>query len=401
MRKNKVFVTIYGLTSQLHVNLVGRLNGSEIFALLYLPFINIGSLLKSNNALKKIVILLTILLIAQIFSDIYNQSTPENYLRGWAVILFSIISILFLTHHFERDPQAIVYYLFSLFIVKLFFGSEALDFTIIEENSNFFKTRFVEFLNYGTLIISYYLFKSKRLKFTYIIIATYALICIILDARSNGIILLITTLIIFIKASKIKLTKVKLVFFLTILIPVFYMLYIVYVNNVISGEISGKNSQDQINKMSNPYNPFELLYYGRSDAVIAIHAIAEKPLLGHGSWAQDPFEKYAALREELFQTVFHSSGFIPAHSIILSSWLYSGIIGFFALLYVYSILIKKSFNMIKHSLNEFTPIIVFISIEMIWNMLFSPYGHLRTSFPFLVATLIVLNNTSPLNKLKN
>ena len=42
--------------------------------------------------------------------------------------------------------------------------------------------------------------------------------------------------------------------------------------------------------------------------------------------------------------------------------------------------------------SEYLPVIVALSIEMMWHFLFSPFGTIRTTFPIIVALLIVMNS---------
>jgi O-antigen ligase len=181
------------------------------------------------------------------------------------------------------------------------------------------------------------------------------------------------------------------VFMLSILVSaVFYLGYIYYVNKVLNNDIRSSAST-QIRQMSNPYNPFELLYYGRNDAVIAIYAIADKPLLGFGSWAKDKNGKYSKIQGQLLESVtIKEKEYIPNHSLLLGTWLFSGIFGFLGICYVLTYLFKEFIKIYNNKIiSPILPVLTVLTIDMCWAMFFSPYGLLRTTFPVFAALIIV------------
>ncbi len=101
-------------------------------------------------------------------------------------------------------------------------------------------------------------------------------------------------------------------------------------------------------------------------------------------------------------------GYIPAHSILLTAWLWSGIIGFIAALLLYLLLIKLFLFVYKNEKRIYLLIIVTpLFVEMVWNFLFSPFGHLRETIPQIAAILIVcskdiylINNQNKFKRIK-
>lgn len=388
--KNKYALFFYGIVSRVYLQIVGRLVLSEVIALLNFRFKNLLYLLRKYPAFKYISVCYIILLISQVFSDIYNNTVPNDYLRGISVIIFSYISTVFFLKYIDKNYNSIIFYLISVFIVRLFFGEEDLDINIIAERSNFFKQRFVGFLNVGVMLIAYFLYKKKQRKIVTFLFFIYAILCIVLDARSNGLIFLISALIIFIKNRNIKLNKSKVIFILFLSVTFLYVGYVYYINKVLNNEIGGSNSKTQIAKMSNPYNPFELLYYGRLDTYIAVEAIKEKPIMGYGSWAVDKGGKYRALVELISgNEVTNNRSFIPSHSIILGAWLYAGFLGFLAIFLMFKKLFGLYYNIFTSKINmEIMPIITVLTADMLWASIFSPFGQLRTSFPIFASLII-------------
>jgi O-antigen ligase len=214
----------------------------------------------------------------------------------------------------------------------------------------------------------------------------------IMDARSNGLIFIISSFILYLKTTKIKFTRARILSFSLASIIILYTGYVFYVNQVLNNNLGGTNARTQLSLASNPYNPFELLYYGRSQVFISLEAISERPILGYGSWAKDRTGEFARFSAQLSNINYipNDRYWIPSHSLILTTWLYSGIIGFLALVYLLFNLMKQAFITLKNrEMNTLTPILTILTIDMIWNMFFSPFGLLRTSFPIFAALVIV------------
>lgn len=391
---SKFKIILLGLLSTTSITLVGQLFLSELFSLINFPFIKPLRLIKSYNLLYTTIICMAGLLFSQIISDIYNNSEPLDYLRTWAVLLFSILSTIYFVHLLSRSNKSIIYYFFALFFIKLIFGEGDLNISFQSQDTNYFKVRFVGFLNAAILLILFFLFTKKKVKSAIWIIILFSLICFILDARSNGLIYFISGSILIVKVTNARISKSKIIVSFILVSIVFYSGYTYYVNQVLHHGFGGLNSQNQLAKIDNPYNPFELLIQGRQELYSTTIGITEKPLLGHGSWAKDPGLKYAKLLAEFTDSDFlYSRGFIPTHSILLTSWLWSGVSGFLFLLFLFRKLLKSFLRFIKYSNsnNPIMPILVVLTVEMTWHFLFSPYGQLRIAFPLWASLIIVFS----------
>ena len=172
-----------------------------------------------------------------------------------------------------------------------------------------------------------------------------------------------------------------------------YILYTNYVSQVLSKNFGGNHSLSQLTKVANPYNPFEVLYSGRIGLAIAGYAIKDKPLLGHGSWAQDKDAKYSRITSVLTGGKLKIKKIIPSHSIIIGAWLNMGIFGFIISLYLFYTFVKLFFRVyLRIANNKYLPIIIILSVEMMWHFLFSPFGQIKNTFPIIVSLLIIMNS---------
>lgn len=391
MNKNKLFLFTFAATTRFYVNLVGSLMLAEILAFITLPFINIKQLLKQYKQLRVIIGGLTFLLVAQMVSDLMNQSAPADFLRGWAVIIFAIISTIYLVNYLYKNPNNVIYYLFALFLVRLIFGEGELDMSLTETDTNYFKIRFMGFLNPMVMLISYFLFSKSKKRSASLVFIIYGLFCISMDARSNSLIFLISGLLLYLKVARIKITRIKIIFFGILLSVILYAGYVFYVNQVLYNNFGGTNARTQLYAISNPYNPFELLMRGRGEFLVLFQAGMDKPLFGHGSWGKDPGGKYARLSALLADTsIISDKNYIHAHSIIMGYWAYAGIFGLVAISFLFYKTIIIFLKIYKTStLNTLHVILFPLSLGMFWSFLFSPIGHMRIEFPLFASLLII------------
>jgi O-antigen ligase len=301
-----------------------------------------------------------------------------------------MFSTVFLVKNLSGNSNAVVYYLFAILVINLFFGEGDIDLSIWQENTNYFKARLVGFLNPAVILTGCYLFKIEQKKMVPVIFILYSVICFIFDARSNGLVFFISSALLYIKTSNIRLSGIKIVGLIFVLLTLSYTAYIFYVDQVLNHGLGGTNSKQQLGAATNPYNPFELLYYGRTDFFVLIEAIADKPFFGHGSWGKDPSSQYtnAAL---LGTGDFGDSapGYIKAHSVFLGTWAYAGFVGFIATLYMYVFVFKLIIKVYRSKLNSiYLPLLIVTSVEMLWAYFFSPIQVLRISFPFFAAVAL-------------
>jgi O-antigen ligase len=125
---------------------------------------------------------------------------------------------------------------------------------------------------------------------------------------------------------------------------------------------------------------YGLLLGGRNEIYASSQAIIDSPILGHGSWAKD--RKYVLILLELRRAGYQiednilKSDLIPTHSHFFGAWVEAGIMGalFWAWVLLLVVRIVTSLYLVRDPL---VPLIVFLAINMLWDVLFSPYGHDR------------------------
>ena len=89
------------------INFIGNLFISEIISLILLPFISIKELFEKHKELVFVLKYLLYILIAQVLSDYVNTSSSSDFFRGWALFVFSGISVLSLTYLGSKDEKSL------------------------------------------------------------------------------------------------------------------------------------------------------------------------------------------------------------------------------------------------------------------------------------------------------
>jgi hypothetical protein len=129
-----------------------------------------------------------------------------------------------------------------------------------------------------------------------------------------------------------------------------------------------------------------LISNGRPEIFVSYRAVADSPLLGHGSWAKDP--KY--LQMQLGRGVHPSAasleqGLIPTHSYLMGAWVEAGLLGVPIWLWTLALAIGVVTRFYRYD-DRLVPLVAFGAFALVWNVFFSPYG----SFERLIAPYYVL-----------
>jgi hypothetical protein len=121
-----------------------------------------------------------------------------------------------------------------------------------------------------------------------------------------------------------------------------------------------------------------VLIGGRSEVLVSSQAIIDSPVLGHGSWARDP--AYAELLNGRLGSLGYEIGatssdvtLIPAHSYLMQSWVWAGLLGGVFWLAIFGIAVWLLGNLYAFRV-DLAPVLVFSTMLLLWNIAFSPYG---------------------------
>ncbi len=391
----------FSLLSGITFNFIGTMRVNEILTIMDLLWVKKQiNILKKIPILKKICLLLVFILVCQVFSDMINESKFENFSRGWANIIFSILQICFISYYLALQQKNVLFFFIGDLIKNVIFINSSEGYSL--ETMGFFKFSLAPILNDLIIVLSLSVLSYKgRRKILLFLMFSLGIFYIIFDYRSNGTFWLIST-VLTIYMDKIK--KVKGRWFI-ILIPFILvlsqMIYVIYIDMVMSEKIGNKHTKSQLEKVEDKYSIIDLLFHGRAETIVALEAIKEKPIWGHGSWASDKNGYYTYLlyklhdSEDKFQKGYmqnNRESIIPSHSILLGLWMNAGVLAFILCLYIFFIVIKSFIDFFKiDNLKSYyvAPMVIYIYVSLIWAMLFSPVQHLRQTFPVMISLIFV------------
>ncbi|MEC7760319.1 MAG: hypothetical protein VX874_00225 [Pseudomonadota bacterium] len=383
IRRSDLLGFAYGALGTVFIQVGGQLYGSELLALTLIILVGPLTIIRATPALNSILAGYAILMVGLAFADLANGSRTSDAIRGAANVLFAAANLFFLTHVFQRSTRAILFVLLGQSLSHVI-GADATQEFLTLENSNDFKARIVPVLTPLVLIASYRLMRIKPALAITALFST-GLLYLLLEARSKGVVLMGGTAIVLLYRARFK--RGQKVFVVAAGLALVYGLYVIYVNDVLSTP-SSANSYMQLSRASNPYNPFSLLAEGRSESIVALAAIEEHPIVGRGSWARDLTGKYNALFAQLKgQSVIYQSPFIVSHSVILTAWMWGGLLGLAGIMIVWWSIFRKGLRLIVTP-SPYQLIIAVLFVDFVWHSIFSPFGHIRTSFPVIGAFII-------------
>ncbi len=408
MKISSLLSFLYGFLLNFKLSLVGQLGGNEILSLLsFLRISKICRLFKFCQELKKINILYLVFFLAQVLSDVYNNTSSTNMLRGSANILMAIICTNFIFYQFFNRTKNVLFYLIGYIFTSLFFKDITQD-QVDLEKMGFFKFTLVPVLNSIILICSYYMIINNKAKLLYFLIIFYILFNLAFDSRSNAVFFLFVMIIYHLRFSLLKIQLKNILPYLAIFTLLFQFIYSIYVYTVLKGDLGNEHSQVQLQRLDNPYNPLNLLLTGRSETYAGVIAALDRPFLGHGSWAEDNsgkyyFYVYLLHNDEDKFINFEGARVIPSHSVLIGSWVHSGLIGLICIIFLIIFFYINFFRLLKDKRfvdSAYYIIFVFYGINFIWTVLFSPLSHIKQTLPIFIGFTFAIGLKYRLNKRK-
>jgi hypothetical protein len=380
------------------VNLIGTFRLGELLVLVLYPFY-MKQILKAlrNREVLAIVGLGVLWFISQGLSDLYNATTMKNSLRGMGSIFLTLTTFLFFCGLYSRNPSQHLGTLLGacaggVLSAGLLYRFDGNNPGYAENIWDFYVSGWA----HPAFALFAFLFYRSHPWMVFPVGIAYGLVANMYGGRSDGLVVLISTLFFFYLWIQITHSRGDLrysmrsglVICALLLLPLF-SLYVIYAQ---SGAL-GKAAKMQIDLAKNPYNPVEVLLLARNESVIALDAIYEKPILGHGSWANPGHlrrlyllkmrEIYgASAPKKLIQDI------LPVHSVLLGAWVFGGLAGFVFWVYVIFRTFHLSNQLLLTGSIGMTAIAVVYVPYFCWHVLFSPNAFARFSWPMSMAFII-------------
>jgi hypothetical protein len=150
---------------------------------------------------------------------------------------------------------------------------------------------------------------------------------------------------------------------------------------------------------------YGVLVGGRPETLVAIQAIRDSPIIGHGSFPYGP--KYLQLKQDIQYEHGYSDTdepeevefeVIPTHSHLTLAWVESGILGGICWIYIMVLTLRAVFRLII-SRPHLAPLYSYLLVSFLWDILYSPFGSVNriwAAFYILLSYHILkVSNTEP------
>lgn len=387
----------------LQLDVIGHLYLTDLLLAVALPFLVLNRGHQLRAPLPRTAIRLFLLwLMAQVVTDLIRASTVVDFGRGWAMIAFSLTSFCSIYLLIEGRPSRI-----ALFAAGAALG--ALLSSLVTPSAYALQDPWKFGYGIGTTTIIALLAAWPRKGPTRPRVGSAALLLgasglnLILGFRSLGAVTFIAALFVAVVALRRPgrdearpLTVTTLVVAVLLAALGAWAALQVYSHAAESGWLGAEAKAKYEMQAVGSYG---LLLGGRSESLVSTRAIADSPLIGHGSWAKDCY--YSSLYLELRRDAGYFPGeenqqcLIPAHSYLLGSWVQAGVLGSVIWVWVL-ILAMRSMAVVYARRSRAAPFVAFVALLVIWNTLFSPYaGDARFMVPFYLVVVMSVIEWKP------
>lgn len=406
---------LIGALAGIQIRLLGMISLAE-FVIVPIVFFLMPRLnfYMKNKYFKQLLALAIIWLASAILSDLFNQSSFENMLKGIGCVTLLIISLIFaywlLYDNIDRLKYFLIGYALSNLVRLFIFPSGSLENMLqqamlgdnLREFYEIWFTYYIYPLILAIVLVFYYKHRIAIIIFI-LLIGIYALFAL---SRSLFLIHTIVFILLVFVGKNVKLNKFDYLRNHLWKCCILFLISLIVVKVFYEYSASkGLLGETAYNKYIEQKETSEIgLLSGRKEFFIALYAIKDSPIWGFGSYALDKKEYGKKFLLEYdpknnYISEFNSDSIIPTHSYIMAAWVYHGILG--AIFWGYIIYILLLF-FIKYSLcNKKIVAYVFLMIfTFLWDIFFSPGWGNRVYVALQISlVLICLKNKGVNNKL--
>jgi hypothetical protein len=388
---------IIPMTVAVQFNVAGGLFLTElllpIFAISHFFF---GKTNNSNHKYINVTIVACLIYLASLMlSDIWNQSSFDQYSRGWSRIISFLSNLISLYILANNHRIRILLMAVGFAIGRIWLSFDVFDGYVIPWKLGLAKPTTLMLI---VLCATLPFLRSPRNLVSPLLIIALGLINIISDFRSLGGVLILTGTLLTVSAllgpQNLRARPRQFRSMLTIIVilggaaALAKSFYSYSAHNEWLSERAHNKFEAQAQRSQLP-----LLIAGRNELLVSLEAIFDAPILGHGSWPENPYyaDRLAILRYQynLYDRIGPAENdLIPTHSHILGSWVEAGIAGagFWALILSFA---GRALSLSLRGHSQMRPLYIYSAILLIWDILFSPFaGFRRLESAFLIVVLL-------------
>lgn len=386
------FAFVVPILLAVHFGVGGQLFLSEVVLLLALPFLFDDARRRGVKRISPVAVTLAVLwMFSLILTDVYRGTPFEDYSRGWSKVAFLVLNFAAISLLIDGRWRRV-----TLFAIGLAIG-EVLQFYLepsIYAAGNPWKFGLGPPVTLAGALLASRPAVYRRPVLAAGIFLALGVVNLKLGFRSLGGVCLLSGFIVVLAARSAHLLRIdrrglRTLTVLGLSVLVAFVVVDIYGYTARHGLLGGQVLQ----KYETEQSSLGILS-GRPEIIVAARAIRDSPIIGHGSWAKDP--KYVAdLQAELHKagyrgsTVPRSPDLIPTHSHLFGAWVEAGILG--ALFWLWMLALAINLLPRVHRLaGGFPPLVAFLAVSFLWDVLFSPFGAERRLVMAFYLTVFLL-----------
>ncbi len=381
-KSEDLLAALLGLGMAFELRWIGRLLISEIAIVVLFPFYfcRYGRLLRDKRA-AALLALGALWLWGQMMTDIIRQTASGDYTRGWARITFFLAEFSFLIMLTRGNVRRLL--LLHACMAAYYLGSGFSDPLATQ-------WKFIWAPVCQTMLVVYLCLVFRKAPWHAIgFLVALAFINFHFNSRSAGGTALLSAAAVafylragwwrrrFCPAAMIYRLGSLAVFLAVAAAGILWL----YQEGASQGYF-GEEARRKFHCQSKEKGLMKLVMSGRGEIHASSRAIADSPLLGHGSWAKNAkYVKYMLRAADInlldgryYYELRHWDGLIPAHSYLLGAWVEAGVLG--ALFWSGAgVLLAASLLRVLHRPPDMAAALVLTTCAgLAWPILFSPFG---------------------------
>lgn len=375
---------ILGFLSSLKVNIFGDIYCGEIIFSVYLIFCLRN--LRYNRDISISIVLLMIWVVQQFVSDLVNNTVFVNSAKGVGAPVLLMLTVLGMYQFFQKNPERVRLYLLGVYIGAM--ASQVLAPSMYFLSNPWKWGVGIALLNFTVVWFMWGRDENLAVKGGVLlpILVIFSFISMYFDARTLAVFPLIAFAFMFFSRSDFvqrfgrKLVgrggySLRPIVFLVLIIFLSNWLFTaVFSSDAIRSMLPSSTAEKMASQVRGEYG---MVLGGRAEILASISAFADKPFLGHGSWAEDKLGYQDSLTRQLYNLDYLEQEFwdfgnnlIPVHSYLMGAVVWAGFLAGLFWLYmlrftIWSLLVNGRELNYFHYLN---------GVLFLWAILFSPFG---------------------------
>ncbi len=394
---NEVGLFILGAAGIYNMNLIGALPGSEV---ILLPMLPVLLLAKGSRAFHRQYLMFYLLaggwLIGTIIADTYNNIWIFLRMKGTARVVFFILDFVALAILLNNKTRRMVIFALSIAFVLII--------TSFQSFSGDFNVQWKFGLSQGLAIIallgSSYFYARGRYRVCFLISFVLAALNLHYGFRSQLAVHFISSVLIWPLSAEVRNRhgvfrgRQDTARILTLLFLAGGAAYVANAAVKFAAEHDFFDESQKANFMSQSGGDYGVLVGGRPETLVAIQAIRDSPIIGHGSFPEGT--KYIQLKQDIQYEHGYSDSdepedtetpVIPTHSHLTLAWVEGGILGGLCWIYILILTLRGTLRVTALRPN-LAPLYSYLLLSFLWDILYSPFGsvnRIRAAFYILLS----------------